>query len=157
MTSQEFTVRKRICTAADGYQFITSGFPNRSRGGRAFESVDGLWAIDLLPGLKPREADMENPNGNRSPRQGIAVDLHVSRVERDGYRKMWVFGFVGRSRCTRSTGRGAWSVARTRRPEVIRNGSVYIEQWQDRDHFPDIAEGSVFPVWVRVERINERV
>jgi hypothetical protein len=28
---------------------------------------------------------------------------------------------------------------------------------QDRDHFPDIAEGSVFPVWVRVERINERV
>jgi hypothetical protein len=45
-------------------------------------------------------------------------------------------------------------VARTRRPEVIRNGSVYIEQWQDRDHFPDIAEGSVFPVWVRVERIN---
>jgi len=40
---------------------------------------------------------------------------------------------------------------------VIRNGSVYIEQWQDRDHFPDIAEGSVFPVWVRVEKINERV
>jgi len=39
------------------------------------------------------------PNGNRSPRQGIAVDLHVSRVEREGYRKMWVFGFVGRSRC----------------------------------------------------------
>ena len=76
MTSQEFTVRKRICTAAEGYQFITSGFPNRSRGGRTFESVDG---------------------------------------------------------------------------------SVYIEQWQDRDHFPDIAEGSVFPVWVRVERINERV
>jgi len=34
--------------------------------------------------LGPREADMENPNGNRSPRQGIAVDLHVSRVERDG-------------------------------------------------------------------------
>jgi len=25
------------------------------------------------------------------------------------------------------------------------------------DHFPDIAEGSVFPVWVRVERIKERV
>ena len=99
-TSQEFTVRKRICTAADGWQFITSGFPNRSRGGRTFESVDGLWAIDLLPGLGPREADMENPNGNRSPRQGIAVD---------------------------------------------------------RDHFPDIAEGSVFPVWVRVERINEKV
>jgi len=23
MTDQEFTVRKRICTAADGYQFIT--------------------------------------------------------------------------------------------------------------------------------------
>ena len=28
---------------------------------------------------------------------------------------------------------------------------------QARDHFPDIAEGSVFPVWVRVERINEKV
>jgi hypothetical protein len=40
---------------------------------------------------------------------------------------------------------------------VIKNGSVYIEHWQDRDHFPDIAEGSVFPVWVRVERINEKV
>jgi hypothetical protein len=65
MIDQEFTVRKRICTAADGYQFITSGFPNRSRGGRAFESVDGMWAIDLLPGLGPREADMENPNCNR--------------------------------------------------------------------------------------------
>lgn len=116
-TSQEFTVRKRICTAADGYQFITSGFPNRSRGGRAFESVDGLWAIDLLPGLGPREADMENPNGNRSPRQGIAVDLHVSRVEREGYRKMWVFGFVGRSRCIteyrpRSVERGEDSTTR---------------------------------------------
>jgi hypothetical protein len=157
MTDQEFTVRKRICTAAEGYQFITSGFPNRSRGGRAFESVDGLWAIDLLPGLGPREADMENPNGNRSPRQGIAVDLHVSRVEMDGYRKMWVFGFVGRSRCItehrpRSVERGEDSTI-----AEIKNGSVYIEQWQDRDHFPDIAEGSVFPVWVRVERIKEKV
>jgi len=90
MTSQEFTVRKRICTAADGYQFITSGFPNRSR---------------CITEYRPRSVE-------RGEDSTIAV---------------------------------------------IRNGSVYIEQWQDRDHFPDIAEGEVFPVWVRVERINERV
>ena len=156
MTEKEFTVRKRICTAADGYQFITSGFPNRSRGGKTFESVDGMWAIDLLPGLKPREADIENPNGKRSPRQGIAVDFHVSRVEREGYRQMWVFGFVGRSRCItehkpRNVRRGEDSTI-----AEIKNGSMYIEQWCNRDHFPDIAEGSVFPVWVKVTRIDDK-
>ena len=156
MQDQEFTVRKRICTAADGYQFITSGFPNRSRGGKTFESVDGLWAIDLLPDLKPREAYIENPNGKRSPRQGIAVDLHVSRVEREGWRQMWVFGFCGRSRCItehkpRSVERGKDSMI-----AEIKNGSVYIEQWCNRDYFPDIAEGSVFPVWVKVTRIDDK-
>jgi hypothetical protein len=153
--TQEFTVRKRICTAADGYQFITSGFPNRSRGGKTFESVDGLWAIDLLPGLGSREADMENPNGSRSPRQGIAVDFHVSREEKEGYRKMWVFGFCGRSRCIteylpRNVQRGEDSTI-----AEIKNGSVYIEQWCDKDHFPDIAEGTTFPVWVKVTRLQE--
>jgi len=78
MTSQEFTVRKRICTAAEGYQFITSGFPNRSRGGRAFDSVDGLWAIDLLPGLGPREADMENPD-----KVIIALDKYLGEVNEE--------------------------------------------------------------------------
>ena len=156
MQDQEFTVRKRICTAADGYQFLTSGFPNRSRDGKTFRSVDGLWAIDLLPDLKPREADMENPNVKRSPRQGIAVDLHVSRVEREGWRQMWVFGFVGRSRCItehkpRSVERGEDSTI-----AEIKNGSVYIESWCSCDHFPDIAEGSVFPVWVKVTRINDK-
>lgn len=156
MNEQEFTVRKRICTAADGFQFVTSGFPCRRRGGKTFESVDGLWVIDLLPGLKPREADMENPNGSRSPRQGIAVDFHVSREPKDGYRKMWVFGFKGSSRCIteykpRSVERGEDSTI-----AEIKNGSVYIEQWCNCDHFPDIAEGSVFPVWVKVTRINEK-
>lgn len=154
MTDKEFTVQKRICTAADGYQFLTSGFPNRSRGGKTFESVDGLWAIDLLPGLGDREADMETPNGRQSPRQGIAVNFHVSREPKDGYRRMFVFGFCGRSRLIteyepRNVQRGEDSTI-----AEIKNGSVYIEQWCDKDHFPDIAEGTTFPVWVKVTRID---
>ena len=98
---------------------------------------------------------MENPNGSRSPRQGIAVDFHVSREEKEGYRKMWVFGFCGRSRCIteylpKSVERGEDSTI-----AVIKNGSVYIEQWCDKDHFPDIAEGTTFPVWVKVTRLQE--
>ena len=154
MTDKEFTVQKRICTAADGDQFLTSGFPNRSRGGKTFESVDGLWAIDLLPGLGDREADMETPNGRQSPRQGIAVNFHVSREPKDGYRRMFVFGFCGRSRLIteyepRNVQRGEDSTI-----AEIKNGSVYIEQWCDKDHFPDIAEGTTFPVWVKVTRID---
>lgn len=156
MKEQEFTVRKRICTAADGFQFITSGFPNRSQGGKTFDSVDGMWAIDLLPGLKSREADMESPtSGKREPRQGIAVNFHVSREPKEGYRKMFCFGFKGRSRCI--TEYEPRNVRRTKdgTSAEIKHGSVYIEQWCAVDHFPDIPEGTTFPVWVKVTRIEK--
>jgi len=43
-------------------------------------------------------------------------------------------------------------------PSVLFQDIRVVEtELKDRDHFPDIAEGSVFPVWVRVERINEKV
>ena len=51
------TLTKRICTADDGYQFLTSGFPNRSRDKRTFDSVDGLFVKKpLIADLRPTES-----------------------------------------------------------------------------------------------------
>ena len=80
------TLTKRICAASDGYQFLTSGFPNRSRDKKTFDTVDGLFVRrPLLPDLRPTESDI---------------------------------------------------------------------QGDTRDYFPDQPAGTVFPVWVKVERIS---
>lgn len=42
MPANQFTLSKRICMATDGYQFVTSGFPNTSRDKCTFDTVDGL-------------------------------------------------------------------------------------------------------------------
>ena len=34
-------------------------------------------------------------------------------------------------------------------------GTTYLDEWTTRDYFPDQPAGTVFPVWVKVERINE--
>ena len=152
---KEFIVKKRICTADDGYQFLTSGFPNRSvKNHGRFHSVDGLWAKDLLPDLKSDEADWVGMNDKPDPRQGIEVNFHVSREPKEGYRQMFVFGFVGRSRCI--TGYEPRNVHRGKDSTIaeIKLGSVYIEQWCSKDHFPDIQEGTTFSVYVKVTRIS---
>ena len=151
----EFVVKKRICTAADGFQFLTSGFPNRHRNDhKVFKSMDGLWSRDLLPGLKSNEYDMLDQNGNPDTSQGIEVNVHISRELKEGYRHMWVFGFCGRSRLI--TEFKPLNVRRGKNSTIaeVKQGDVYIEHWCNRDHFPDIPEGAIFPVYVKVKRIE---
>ena len=63
------TLTKRICAASDGYQFLTSGFPNRSRDKKTFDTVDGLFVRrPLLEDLRPTESDIQ---GDTRGRQGI--------------------------------------------------------------------------------------
>ena len=35
---------------------------------------------------------------------------------------------------------------------MIKLGSMYLDNWCQTDYFPDIAAGSVFPVYVKVTR-----
>ena len=56
MAENQITLTKRICMASDGYQFLTSGFPNRSRDKKTFDSVDGLFIKKpILEDLRPTE------------------------------------------------------------------------------------------------------
>ena len=73
--ANEITLTKRICVASDGYQFLTSGFPNRSKNKKTFDSVDGLFVKKpLLDDLRATESDME---GDPRGRQGIQVDFTI--------------------------------------------------------------------------------
>lgn len=85
-------------------------------------------------------------------RQGIEVDMHISRQPKEGYREMWCFGFVGRSRCItqykpQEVSRGVDCTNAT-----VKHGSVYVDLWCEYDRFPDMPEGSVFPVYVKITR-----
>ena len=150
MSENQITLTKRICMASDGYQFVTSGFPNRSRDKKTFDSVDGMFVEKpLLEDLRATESDME---GDIRGRQGIEVDFIVRRTYRKGFRKMWVFGFRSRSRCitqfkprdVRPTEDGCSA--------MIKHGSMYLDEWTCKDYFPDIPAGEIFPVWVKVTR-----
>ena len=38
---------------------------------------------------------------------------------------------------------------------LVKLGTLYLDQWTTRDYFPDQPAGTVFPVWVKVERMND--
>lgn len=151
---KEFVMTKRICkTTWDEYQFLTSGYPNRNDKHKLFGSTDGMWATDFLPDLKEGEADHAFYKGEEpNPCQGIEVDMHISREPKDGYREMWVFGFVGRSRCITQYKPQDVSRGRDCTNATIKHGSVYVDLWCERDYFPDMPEGAVFPVYVKITR-----
>ncbi len=147
--SMPFKVRKRICTSTNGYQFLTSSYPNRNNKNKAeFYSADGLFAKGLLPGLKWYEHTANNDN-----RQGILVDVHISRIQQDGWQKMWVFGYTPKNRLL--TPNEPQNVRRGKNKTIatVSGGSMYISTWGERDYFPDMESGSVFPVYVKVERV----
>ena len=149
----ELIFTKRICASTKGTQFLTSGYPNRARDRRRFSSVDGIFSKGLLKDLQRDEADHAYRDGDKpDPRQGIEIDLHISRKRKFGYRKWYVYGFLGRSRLITQyepldVHRGKDSTIAT-----IKQGSMYIDNWCLKDYFPDMPEGSVFPVWVKVTR-----
>ena len=150
MAENQITLTKRICMASDGYQFLTSGFPNRSRDKKTFDSVDGLFIKKpILEDLRPTETDME---GDSRGRQGIEVDFTIYRTRRRGTRKWWVFGYRSASRAItqykpRDVKPGEDSTIAT-----VKHGTMYLDNWCCHDYFPDIAAGSVFPVYVKVTR-----
>ena len=146
------TLTKRICAASDGYQFLTSGFPNRSRDKKTFDTVDGLFVRrPLLPDLRPTESDIQ---GDTRGRQGIQVALTLRRTYRPGHRKMWVFGFRSQSRCLTQYKPRAVTPTDGGCTALVKLGTLYLDEWTTRDYFPDQPAGEIFPVWVKVERIS---
>lgn len=150
-----FRVKKRICATKiekDGkvMQFLTSGFPNRKECGTEFSSMDGLWGYDFLQDLKYDECDCEN-----DPNQGIEVMVDISRIHFEGSREMWVAGFKGTSRSMTP-----YKPENVKQKEDgmswrIKQGSIYLSTGCDKDYFPDVEEGEVFPVWMRVRRMTD--
>lgn len=151
----EFIVKKRICNSTDGFQFLTSGYPNRSKDKKTFNSMDGLWAKDLLPDLKDNETDHKDPDGKLDSRQGIQVNVHVSSEPKDDYELMFVFGFLGRSRLI--TPFAPKNVRKGKDSTIadISHGAMYIDTWCCKDYFPEIPEGTTFPIYIKVTRIEE--
>lgn len=152
-SAMTFKVTKRICKSIGNTHFLTSSYPNRSKDKKSFSCVDGLFMDNLLPGLKANEADFKNSIEKKlDPRQGIEVDVHISRVKQEGWHEMWVFGYRGASRMLTP-----FKPRRVRRKgdstcALTKHGSVYISHWCKRDYFPDIPEGEVFPVYMKVTR-----
>ena len=150
MATNPITLTKRICMASDGYQFLTSGFPNRSRDKKTFDSVDGLFIKKpILEDLRPTETDME---GDPKGRQGIQVDFTISRTRRRGTRKWWVFGVRSKSRAITQYKPREVTPTEDGCTAMIKHGSMYLDEWTCKDYFPDIPAGSVFPVYVKVTR-----
>ena len=144
------TLTKRICMASDGYQFITSGFPNRSRDKKTFDSVDGLFVRKpLIADLKATETDME---GDSKGRQCIQVDFTIYRTRRRGTRKWWVFGFRSKSRAITQYKPREVTPTEDGCTAMIKLGSMYLDNWCQTDYFPDIPAGEIFPVYVKVTR-----
>ena len=151
MTEEKtITLTKRICMASDGYQFITSGFPNRSRDKKTFDSVDGMFVKKpMIEDLRATETDME---GDSKGRQGIQVDFTIYRTRRRGTRKMWIFGVRSKSRAITQYKPREVTPTEDGCTAMIKLGSMYLDNWCQTDYFPDIAAGSVFPVYVKVTR-----
>lgn len=148
--ANEITLTKRICVAADGYQFLTSGFPNRSKNKKTFDSVDGLFVKKpLLDDLRATESDME---GDPRGRQGIQVDFTIYPTRRKGTRKMWVFGYRSASRVITQYKPREVAPTEDGCTAMIKHGSMYLDEWTCKDYFPDIPAGEIFPVWVKVTR-----
>ena len=144
------TLTKRICMADSGYQFLTSGFPNRSRDKKTFDSVDGLFIKKpMIEDLRPTETDME---GDSRGRQGIEVDFTIYRTRRRGTRKWWVFGYRSKSRAITQYKPREVTPTEDGCSVVVKHGTMYLDNWCQTDYFPDIAAGSVFPVYVKVTR-----
>lgn len=151
--SNAITLTKRICTAADGYQFLTSGFPNRSSNKKTFDSVDGLFVRKpLIEGLRSTESDLD---GDHKGRQGIEVNLTLRRTYRKGYRKWWCFGYRNESRALTQYKPRNVEPTEDGCTALVKLGTMYLDQWTSTDYFPDIAPGSIFPVWVKATRKEE--
>ena len=150
MAENQITRTKRLCMADSGYQFLTSGFPNRSRDKKTFDSVDGLFIKKpMIEDLRPTETDME---GDSKGRQGIQVDFTIYRTRRRGTRKWWVFGYRSKSRAITQYKPREVTPTEDGCTAMIKLGSMYLDNWCQTDYFPDIAAGSVFPVYVKVTR-----
>lgn len=148
-----FKVTKRICASTKGMQFLTSGYPNRSKWDkRKFCSMDGLFSKGLLPDLQPNETDFFKSDGKPDPRQGIEVDVYISRVEHEGWHKMWVYGTRAKSRLL--TPNEPKNVRRdgdsTR--ALLSGGAMYVDTWCEKDYFPYMEDDAKFPVFVKVTR-----
>lgn len=113
--------------------------------------MDGLYEKGLLPDLKSNEADYKAGN-KLDPRQGIEVEVLISRVKQEGFREMWVFGYRAESRLI--TPFKPEKVRRTKNgtSAKVKHGSMYISTWCEKDYFPDVPEGEVFPVYMKVQR-----
>jgi len=150
MPQTPITLTKRICTAADGYQFLTSGFPNRSRDKSTFDSVDGLFVKKpLIADLRPTESDID---GDSRGRQGIEVSLTIYPTRRRGTRKWWVFGTLGRSRALTQYRPRDITPTDGGCTAMVKLGTLYLDNWCCKDYFPAVPAGETFPVWVKVER-----
>ena len=151
--SMAFVVKKRICKSIKNMQFLTSGFPNRSKDKKTFNSVDGIYMPDLLPGLKANEADYTYSDRKKpDPRQGIEVCVHISRVKQEGWTQMYVFGFNRESRLLTPYMPENVRKYKYGTKAKVRHGSMYISTWCDRDYFPNMEDGEIFPVYVKVTR-----
>ena len=150
MAENQITLTKRICMADSGYQFLTSGFPNRSRDKKTFDSVDGLFIKKpILEDLRPTENDME---GDSRGRQGIEVDFTIYRTRRRGTRKWWVFGYRSKSRAITQYKPRSVTPTEYGCSVVVKHGTMYLDNWCQTDYFPDIPAGEIFPVYVKVTR-----
>lgn len=147
--SMPFVVNKRICASTNGWQFITSSYPNRSKDRNTFNSMDGMFGKGFLRGLKVNEADCVF-DGKQDPRQGIGVRLHISRIKQAGWKEMYIFGYNSRLLSpvmplkVKKTKDGTSS--------ITPYGCIYISSKYERDYFKDMEDGAIFPVYVKIER-----
>lgn len=145
-TERTITLKKRMASSllnnekGKPIQFIGSGFINRNPDGvSCYCSPDVAYVDNLLYGLKYDEGEID-------------VSCTISLDRFNGSRRMWCFGSFIENR-----------TISPHKPKVIdiRNGVYYmkgsyffLDNWCEKRYFEQIPQRTIFPVYVKVERIN---
>lgn len=143
----ETTIRKQIhatnCTwdgeaEIGSVQLVSSSICSKpSKNFTVFECVDGMFIVNLLPGLKTSDG-------------AIDINLHISTEPLENGVQVWMFAPTRYRSLTRSQPRdinpeeGSCSV----------QDRMYLDEWTSKDYFPELHDPNPIPVWIQVERIN---
>lgn len=154
ITLRKFIVATKL-TNKNGtpMQILGNGLFNRSKNGREFDCSDMLFAENILP-------DLQHDEGERGV---LEVDCTISLDPFPGAVSMWCFGKPHRNRSI--TPYKPILVGTDNNPEhgepgnvyEVKGGSMSLDECHEKTYFDQIPAGEIFPVWVSVSRIPEKV
>lgn len=122
-----------------GKQFITSfgsECTRRVKGGKSFETTDGVWVRPFMSDLKYGE-------------NSVKVDIIATLKRRPHSHRMWLFGAKKHRRLVEW--KPKWD--NNEKCWLVRGGAVYCAVWCDKEYFSDLDDQQPIEVFVTVNRV----